>query len=253
MVNLSAQLQAAGNNLNMANEDITSLETEIMDRIREGLEANNQIAILRAEMERREKKAKEDVELERRINVGLSRELTSFRTDLDALRRILPVAARHIRTIELQERQLLEEEVIFGYFLRKEIEQTFIEILENRKVRLPVIIEGTNELRKASLRKSDHALYRAWEEEDAHCWKVNRFLLCPNFSRLSITDYGEIPGVRKRQQRWYSAPAGTLQHQQLSRPMFCYKRDVNSYSLLFPLNRIMKTSHIQRWGTSEGV
>ncbi|KAL6734623.1 hypothetical protein Aduo_005145 [Ancylostoma duodenale] len=177
MENLTAQAQAVENNLNVAQENITSLELEIMDHIRKGLEANVEIALLRAEMDRREKKAKENVELERKLNVGLSRELTSFKRDLDALRRILPVAAGHIRTIELQERQLLEEELILGYLLRQEVEQTLVEILENREVRISVIVEGTNKLRKASLRKSDHALYRAWDEGDMHCWKGDRFLL----------------------------------------------------------------------------
>ncbi|KAL6738931.1 hypothetical protein Aduo_012427 [Ancylostoma duodenale] len=142
------EAQAAENNLNVAQENITSLELEIMDHIRKGLEANVEIALLRAEMDRREKKAKKNVELERKLNVGLSRELTSFKRDQDALRRILPVAAGHIRTIELQERQLLEEELILGYLLRQEVEQTLVEILENREVRISVIVEGTNKLRK---------------------------------------------------------------------------------------------------------
>ncbi|KAL6728029.1 hypothetical protein Aduo_009841 [Ancylostoma duodenale] len=43
-----------------------------MDRVREGVEANHQTALLRAE--RKGKKADVDAQLERRINAGLSRD-----------------------------------------------------------------------------------------------------------------------------------------------------------------------------------
>ncbi|EYC14794.1 hypothetical protein Y032_0039g160 [Ancylostoma ceylanicum] len=132
----------------------------VIDRVREAVEKQERTAVYLAETERSEREAREQIQIEMSLNASLSTELMMFKSDLDALRRILPVAAGHIRTIELAERELLEEEMIIAYLLRNEVERTFIEVLEDREVRLLVIVE-------ASLRKSDHSLYHAWEETDA--------------------------------------------------------------------------------------
>ncbi|EYC34664.1 hypothetical protein Y032_0001g85 [Ancylostoma ceylanicum] len=165
MVILMEQLRAAENMLNKANEEIAYVKMAIRERVREAIEDRERAAFFFAEMEKKESEAREHVQQERNLNVGLSttsysevlvskyskkyfQELMSFKTDLDALWRILPVAAGHIRTVELAERQLLEEEMITAYLVRNEVGRTFIEVPEKREVRLSVIVEGTNKLRK---------------------------------------------------------------------------------------------------------
>ncbi|KAL6743408.1 hypothetical protein Aduo_016450 [Ancylostoma duodenale] len=92
-------------------------------------------------MRKAEKKAKEEVSRERKNNIGSARDITSLGADLRALRRILPLSYGHIRTVQLRERELLEEEFIIAYLLRNEVDRPFIEIFEGHEVQLSVVLD----------------------------------------------------------------------------------------------------------------
>ncbi|RCN36030.1 hypothetical protein ANCCAN_18098 [Ancylostoma caninum] len=120
---LSGRLQTTERNLEMMGLEYDELLESVMQRTTEVVEKDEVIATLSAKMREAEKKAKEDVARERKINIGLAQGITNLGADLGALRRVLPIAYGHIQTVQCREHELLQEELIIAYLLRNEVDR----------------------------------------------------------------------------------------------------------------------------------
>ncbi|KAL6726359.1 hypothetical protein Aduo_008340 [Ancylostoma duodenale] len=172
-----------------------------MQRTSEVVEKDEVIATLSAEMREAEKKAKEEVARERKINIGLAQEITNLGADLGVLRRVLPIAYGHIQTVQYPERELLQEELIIAYLLRNEVDRSFIEIFEGHGVQLSIVLDGGQKIKKCWLRTTSHRLYRAWSEEEGVPWKGDRMPLYFYFAFATSED-GDYYGGRLLPNQW---------------------------------------------------
>ncbi|KAL6726320.1 hypothetical protein Aduo_008306 [Ancylostoma duodenale] len=168
-------------------ESVEQLTTEVIEK-------NEAIDALSAEMRKAEKKAKEEVALERKVNIGRrATDCTKHGAKRKgALRRILPIAYGSIRTVHHRERELLEEELMLAYLLRNEVDRSFIEIFEGHEVQRSTVLDCGEKMRKRWLRTTSHRLYQAWSEEEGMSWKGDWVRLYFHFAYLTLAWSHEV-------------------------------------------------------------